>query len=678
MQITVKQSTCAIMTLVCILLFYYLPNGQGLNNAFVALSGPHVGNHYNSIMGYSQQTYDGLPYHNENISILRDQLMASGALANTSFYAARPGGGLLAYLAPTNDLVTAPLLANGFLITLVFFATFVLCVRRQFTTPVSLLFGGLLVLLGCFGFMATSRSAHMPGAAMFALCLVYIVSLLDKDEILIGNLVFACAMIWFATATYYLNILLFPALLLTLLKRGRLQFIVLLFAVGCVAYMSLWDDVINAIYKTHAAFGNTESRALRIALEQMTVYLDESLAACIKQYFKGLASFLLAEPLSLLLLIVYATLLIKRRKQIRLRPHAFLILCVLGSFAAASPWVFGGWVRGYISYGIPISLLLGIIFAVKASPIQAKYLFIPLALAVTWQILWLYSYRLGNPVAPTTFFLSNYDALSIFKEYIYAFFNPPSYAYYNDGLQIIDYQQLAGLLGQADWTGYPDVTITGEKNWLRSLKICLYLFMPLFVLLCVPIYTKIIKYAPEKIFYKLILTGALSFALIFALIMAIYQAKTYTPTIFKTSRVNLSEEYDEVTYNAVLPKELISYAKEHGFIGYMVTTGTSRTSTPKKEIILKINEESPASYPDNERIFDIIPLYIQNGDVTFRIHEKYQAQVRRYMARPRLDNAIGYFYSDGSLPFLEFRFFGKDKQHPIFTYIPQYKVAWGN
>jgi hypothetical protein len=97
----VIAASCLLIAGTINILFF---TGSGLTDPWIFMTGPWCPRtSANPVLGYAFGFTNGEIIHNENTSLLTDVSMFAGQSINASFYALRPGTGLLAFLTAAFD-----------------------------------------------------------------------------------------------------------------------------------------------------------------------------------------------------------------------------------------------------------------------------------------------------------------------------------------------------------------------------------------------------------------------------------------------------------------------------------------------------------------------------------------------------------------------------------------------
>jgi hypothetical protein len=420
-------------------------------------------------------------------------------------------------------------------------------------------------------------------------------------------------------------------------------------------------------------------------------YYNISLFTALSRFLSGLWNHVLSEPISVVLLASYIILILKNVRQVNLRQQAFIILCLLGTFAAVSPTAIfvTGWTVGYMSYGIPISLLLGNILLLRRyTDGPCKRIWPALAAVfIVWQVVWLFSYRFNNLVALSQYFTGQTGILSLLPKYIMGFIEQPLYAYFDDSLHLLNMRQLNAYMASCDWSSFPEIVFVGQKNGIKryigSLVLCAYLLIPYAILLFM------------LLFYKLKVNArraALSaFCILFAIVSMVFKFAGKESVEFKKTAIELnSSMVNEASYSFILPPELIAYANERGFVQARVYTGTARTAIRyKAEIAITpffstraqtdIYAKEPYKGTTDEEAYSKVELdmsLLTDGEGGGRIdlRERFTEPLSYFWAAPRYPHQDKVdFAATGFSPFLEVRFFDKNGDVGL-TYLPRYEM----
>ncbi|MBF0339694.1 MAG: hypothetical protein HQL95_01860 [Magnetococcales bacterium] len=367
------------------------------------MSGPWCGNEPNAMYGFSQQYDTSFKLiHNENTSLLADQLMLSGGGQNYEVYTLRPGTGLAAWLLfPYLSPIEASKLLNRINVILTTVVSFFLMIRCRLPLPRAILATLLILSLSIFNYHLNDMSGHLTAATFWALALLLILHYRPwaREQPLAITLWIAC-FLFYAISVYSFNIALYLALMVVMVREWRkLLVLCATLALFLVYWRLAWPWLINHAYGTAIPYGFLEGKYTAQAVH---AWMNTFSAGNFLHHLQNnTVQFLFAEPVAAIIFAIMLLFFIVgwQRHGRHLIPvshtHelAFLLLSALASLSLGVFFGPSASARGYLTYGFHISTI--VLFATLSLPrlTQQRHEFMLLGLLaglIVWQQAWIH------------------------------------------------------------------------------------------------------------------------------------------------------------------------------------------------------------------------------------------------------------------------------------------------
>ncbi|MBF0339798.1 MAG: hypothetical protein HQL95_02390 [Magnetococcales bacterium] len=429
---TIADNKIPVFMFIVISLFQILHwDRQGIDNPWIQMTGPWC-NDTNSLYGYANQfDYSKALLHNENISLMADQLMLSGGKQNEEVYALRPGTGLISFLLfPYLSAMDASKILNKIEVTGAYIIAFLIFMHFGSGLPRAILATLMMLSLGIFNFHVNDFSGHLTSviAWLGAFLLVLHARPWAQEKSLFTTLWVVCYL-FYALLVYSFNIALIFALMAVMIGQWRKFLTVgLSLLIFIIYWRKGWPWILNSGYFTSISYGSQESAYTWEAINRWLTSLSSGTFPSI--LLKGFTEILFAEPLVALLFSASLLLIGLGWKRyaataiLRTFPHEFLFLILSALLSLMLGLFFTPFAsaRGYLTYGFAISSV--VLFVVFSLPkfTQRKPEFLILALLaglILWQQAWINRPGItSDPAAYCQYFLGKEQPTRILEKFI--------------------------------------------------------------------------------------------------------------------------------------------------------------------------------------------------------------------------------------------------------------------
>jgi hypothetical protein len=480
---------------------------QGMFDPWLLMTGPWVTQkqlgYPNWIIGYSQFLVPDLPLHNENLSLLRDPLMLAGVEANSYFYAMRPGTGLVSFLMfswlPTMHAARATVWTFALVLPFVLYGTF-----RAWSVGrwAALILSFNLASLGIFTFHANDLSAHLPGAAMGLFALLFLLHYEPyKLRADLRVYVASHAVLLVSTLFYAANIVLYVAFAMMQLRRPRK--LAASAAMLFVAYLlpRMYGGLVNALYGQQIDYFSVEASYLTTAVQRwIQTFSDTGLRGGLALGGERLGEIIFSEPATALSFLLLVALLLLRARVLRRMFQQdgsrlmLLALSAVGFLAMTLLYSTAAMARGYLSYGVPISIILALALVLRwGEPGESRsrgrsvVSLAPLFALLVWQVAWANGHLLGNPTPPTQYLLGMYDSPEVYTAFINRFQQPTVFSQIGTPFSESGFVETMRRVSTQIRESYADrdvvalVEVRKAGSWYVSLVLTAFLMLPILV-----------------------------------------------------------------------------------------------------------------------------------------------------------------------------------------------------
>jgi hypothetical protein len=304
---------------------------------------------------------------------------------------------------------------------------------------------------------------------------------------------------WIVTPFYWSNIVCYFAFVLMFLGRpGRLAASLALFA-GCYFWRDGWAFAMNYAYGGSFAYAGTESEYLTRALDAWRGYFRtggffEAARRVLQYTMEAIAP----EPFVVVGTLGIIGFAIARTRALgNLASDRFLIFALLSGLGACALVVIWGpsaAARGYLAYGVPIALMIAMIAAVgraQLGPTGMRVVSAALVILIAFQIVWVKSWTIGNPMPICQYLLSERTFGAVFPAFVESLLQRPTFLRFGSELHPHGLSSANEVIGEAltQLKSILSLYNTGQVDWSRKLMPSLilgaFLTLPLMLLLVI-------------------------------------------------------------------------------------------------------------------------------------------------------------------------------------------------
>jgi hypothetical protein len=577
--------------------------GDGIENPWISMTGPWCPLHgSNPILGYSWYAMPHDLLHNENISIFSDQAMLAGQAQNQSFYALRPGVGLVSFVLFWLNSATAAGAAVALMSLLAATSAYALARISGAKVSNSVLLAALTYTLGCVSFHLKDLGAHLGGPALWLLTTALVIRVRPwRKDLTLPEWVLLHAAMTTALLFYWSNVVIYLAFVFAMAPNWRRLGVSFAIFVGAYQIRTVWPWLMNHAYGGAIDYLSTEQRYLQAALESWrAVYERQGIEAVVSNATRFAAEAVFAEPQFLLCSIFVGTILavdsLRHGSLTRFaadRRILFAASSIVGALGLLIVWAPSAYARGYLAYGAPLGMLTIVAILVgklDRTPILSAIVPVGLVSMFAWQIVWVKSPLFGNPMAECQYLLAQNHDLSVFSNFVAGFRHPLTFIPLQETLSPQDVTQLARVVRASIanlGTNVSEVamgTISYSRDFVSSLLLCGFLLLPPTIALVFGLNSK------RKARWRI--------AAVAPLVAAIWFVSWWAAPRVKADGVNIKPLYtscsvDEktVSYSVTLPEGALAFLRRNGVETVEFFSGWRRSNESTLQSVAIVSEE---------------------------------------------------------------------------------------